>query len=305
MSRATSMCGRIVRWSWVSPALLVLLALVTWSKPSAALLQEPVGIGMLASLFDQGDEKTILAQMQPFADVVSKRTGVRGEFFIVRDVHHAAKLLEAGKIQVVVLHGPEYGWLKPLCQELRPLLIATASTPKLQAVVLVSQQHPAKSADELKGQTLALATKLPQHLRLYLERRFALSADKFFRILEVKNAEDAIEAVIEGKADLALVSNIQAEVYRQQRPGRFKRLRELESSPEFPMPVVAYKPRKELEDVVQEFRKALLTAKDTPEGRQTLVLWRIEGFQEPPADYEEQAGRIAKIYPLRASSPER
>lgn len=278
---------------------LLLLAL-SWQFGAGAL-QEPVGVGMLASLFDQADEKTILAQMEPFADVVSKRVGVRGEFVVVRDVEHAAKLLEARKIQVVVLHGPEYGWLKQLHKEIRPLLVATATAPKLQALFLVSQNNTAQSAEALKGQTLALASKLPQHLRLYLERRFPEPADKWFRILEVKNAEDALEAVIEGKAALTLVSNIQADVYREQRPGRFKRLRQLESSPEFPMPVVAYKPQTELEQAVQEFRKALLTAKDTPEGRQTLVLWRIEGFQEPPADYEEQAAKIAKIYPLKPS----
>ncbi|GBD36505.1 hypothetical protein HRbin36_01630 [bacterium HR36] len=268
----------------------------------ANVLQERVGVGMLASLFDQADEKTILAQMEPFAEVVSKRVGIRGEFLVVRDVHHAARLLDERKIQVVVLHGPEYGWLKQLRQEIRPLLIATASTAKLQAVFLVSQNNAAKSADELKGQTLALSNRLPQHLRLFLERRFSDPADKLFRVLEVKNAEDALEAVIESKAALTLVSNIQAEVYQQQRPGRFKRLRQLESSPDFPMPVVAYKPQTELEQAVEEFRKALLTAKETPEGRQTLVLWRIEGFKEPPADYEDQAAKIAKIYPLKPAA---
>ncbi|MCS7166475.1 MAG: PhnD/SsuA/transferrin family substrate-binding protein [Gemmatales bacterium] len=269
---------------------------------NALRLQEPIGVGMIASLFDQTDEKTILAQMQPFADVVSKRVGVRGEFVVVRDVEHAAKLLDERKIQVIVLHSPEYGWLKHLDKEIRPLLIATASVPKLQAVLLVHQSATVTSPEDLKGKTLALASRLPQHLRLYLERRFPEPADKFFRILVVKSAEDSLEAVIEGKADLTVVSNMQMEVYQQQRPGRFKRLRALESSPEFPMPVVAYKPQKGLEDVVESFRQSLLTAKETPEGRQTLVLWRIEAFQDPPADYEEQAAKIAELYPFKPAS---
>jgi len=276
------------------------LAVIVWlgvSVTDAARLQEKVGVGMLATLFDQADEKTVLAQMQPFADVVSKRAGVQGRFVLVADMEQAAKGLESGELQVVVLHGPEYGWLKPLCRDLRPLLIATASTPKLQAVFLAPQASSAKSPDDLRGRTLALASKLPPHVRLHLDRRFDPPSDKLFRILEVKTAQEAIEAVIESKADLTLVSNVQMEVYRQQRPGRFKRLRELESSPEFPLPVVAYRPRPELEEPVQEFRKALLTAKDSPEGRQMLVLWRIEGFQEPPADYEAQTERIAKLYP--------
>ncbi|MCS7014801.1 MAG: phosphate/phosphite/phosphonate ABC transporter substrate-binding protein [Gemmatales bacterium] len=268
----------------------------------AFILQEPIGVGMIASLFDQTDEKTILAQMQPFADVIGKRLGVRGEFVVVRDVEHAAQLFDERRIQVIVLHGPEYGWLKQLDKEIRPLLLATASVPKLQAVLLVNQKSEAKTPEDLKDKTLVLASRLPQHLRLYLERRFPQPVDKIFRILEVKTAEDALEAVIEDKADLTLVSNIQAEVYRQQRPGRFKRLRELEISPDFPLPVVAYKPQKGLEDLVENFRKALLTAKETPEGRQTLVLWRIEGFQDAPADYEEQAARIAKTYPFKASA---
>lgn len=275
------------------------------SLTDAARLQEKVGVGMFATLFDQTDEKTVLAQMQPFADVVSKRTGIQGRFVLVADVEQAAKGLESGDLQLVVLHGPEYGWLKPLCRDLRPLLIAAASTPKLQAIFLVPQASSAKSPDDLHGKTLALASKLPQHVRLYLDRRFAQPADKLFRIREVKTAEEAIEAVIEGKADLTLVSNVQMEVYRQQRPGRFKRLRELESSPEFPLPVVAYRPRPELEEPVQEFRKALQTAKDSPEGRQMLVLWRIEGFQEPPADYETQTARIAKLYPHKPAKRER
>lgn len=291
------------RFGWMCLATLTLI-LTSWLSPrgtEAGLLQERVGIGMLASLFDQADEKAILAQMQPFADIVSKRAGVPGRFVVIRDIEHAVKALEARDIEVLVLHGPEYGWIKSLCRDLRPLLVATASTPKLQAVFLVPQGNPAKSPDDLQGKTLALASKLPQHLRLYLERRLPQPADKFFRVLAVKNAEDAIEAVIEGKADLTLVSSGQVEVYRQQRPGRFKRLRELESSPEFPLPVVAYRPRPEFNEPIQEFRKALLTAKDSPEGRQMLVLWRIEGFQDPPADYEEQAARIAKTYPYKSA----
>jgi len=258
----------------------------------------PVRVGMIRSLFDPGEEeKVIFGQMRPFADMVKKRTGVEGDFAVSPNVAVMGRELKEGKLQLGVVHGIEYAWLKKHCPDCRPLLVADVGTAKLTALVLVPKTSEAKHLADLKGKPLAVPRRLSLVARLYVEREVRAGLSSYFKLSEAKNADDAIEEAVEGKAAAVLVTNGQAEVYQSRKPGRYNRLRVLAESIPFPPGTVVYRPAQGREMELARFREALLKCDETPEGRQTLILWRLEGFREVPPDYEQIVEAAGSKYP--------
>lgn len=282
------------RWRLLSSLAAIFVAAFGFAAEQE---QRPVRIGISNSLFDDLDEDTVQKQMQPFADNVKMQTGVDGRFGMVKGLDGMVKAFQEGAIQMAVMPGIEYGWLKAHCKDVKPLLIAVIDKPTLKAVFLVARDSPAKQAADLKGQTLALAKKSPPFTRFYLERLVAGDPAKYFQTVLCDSVADAIESVVEGKAAAALVSESAVNVYKAQKPGRFNRLRILEESPDFPAAVLVYRTEADRAAERQKFRDALLKAHETPEGRQTLTLWRLSSFQEVPKDYEGVVDAIVKKYP--------
>lgn len=277
------------------PMLALLASQLAAQNPANA--KPLIRVGVIDSLFEHKDEKSTLAQMQPFSEMIKQRTGMNGEFTIVKGADTLGRDMNAGKVHLGVVHGIEYGWLRQHCPECRPLLVAVNETTHLKALVLVAQNDAGKTAADLKGQTLALPPRPPHHTRLFLERLVKEDLGKFFKVTEVKNTDAAIEAVIDGTARLTVVSNVAMEVYRNQKPGRFAKLRVLEESPTFPAAAVVYRPGKGHEESLRQFRDSLLKANQGLEGRQMLTLWRLTGFEQVPKEYEKQVEEIVKIYP--------
>jgi ABC-type phosphate/phosphonate transport system substrate-binding protein len=86
--------------------------------------------------------------------------------------------------------------------------------------------------------------------------------------------------------------------YKRQKPVRFQRFfKVLAESPDFPAPVMVYRPGQVRPELVQRFRTSMLSAHETPEGRDTLQLWRLKRFMDVPADYDQLADETAKRFP--------
>jgi ABC-type phosphate/phosphonate transport system substrate-binding protein len=285
-------------WLRLSVVVLGCLALLpAWSRggPTA-----PIRVALLAQLFDlQQDRKQMLAQMQPFVDLVQKDLGVQAEFDILDDVAELRDALGKGRVQVAVLPGLSFAWLRSAAVDARPLLVATLDSPTLKAVAIVAKDSPLQKLSELKGQPTALPKRLPLYLRVFLEREWDQPVEKFVDAREQENSEAAIEAVIEGHAAAAVLPHAAIEAYAERKPGRVKRLRVLQESPDFPLPVVVYRSTGADLEAIRKFEKALLTADSTPEGRQTLTLWRLRGFSKPPADFDKLVEQIAVKYPMK------
>jgi ABC-type phosphate/phosphonate transport system substrate-binding protein len=133
--------------------------------------------------------------------------------------------------------------------------------------------------------------------KLYMEREVKEEWNKYFKLSEAKNADDAIEEAVEGKAAAVLVTSTQAEVYKSRKPGRYNRLRVLTESIDFPTAVVVYRPTPGREKELAQFKDALLKSDQTAEGRQTLTLWRLDGFRELTKEFEATADFAGKKYP--------
>jgi ABC-type phosphate/phosphonate transport system substrate-binding protein len=244
------------------------------------------------------EEKKMMAEMQPFTELIEKRTKLNAQFHVIRGMPSLIKNFQDRKIQMAVMHCWEYGWLRAKVENCRPLIAAVQDTLTLKAEVLVRNDCTAKSLADLKGQRLAVPERPQAHVIFFVERAVGHNVEKYFQKQEVKNTDDAIEAVIDGTAQTTVVGNAALDVYRERKPGRFKRLRVLEESMAFPPTVIVYSVFESNDETMKTFRESLFSADQTAEGRQTLNLWRISGFQDPPKEYDAQVAEVIKRYPM-------
>jgi ABC-type phosphate/phosphonate transport system substrate-binding protein len=260
--------------------------------------QEPLKVGMMQNIFGNLDEKKALAQVQMLAGEVEKRTGTKAEFTVVPDLATMEKELKSGRIQMAIMHGIEYAWLRPELPETKPLLIAVADQPSLQTVVVAAADQKVNVIEELKGQPFALAEVTPFHVQFYLRRTIKKEPGQFFQVHEAKGADDSLETVIAGKAKATAVSETAWNQFQENKPGRARKLRVVNTSPRLPAPVLILRPGEKVDQKqVDRFEKAMIQVHESDGGRQTLTLWRLKGFQKVPDDYLQQLDAFAKQYP--------
>ncbi|MCS6977499.1 MAG: phosphate/phosphite/phosphonate ABC transporter substrate-binding protein [Gemmatales bacterium] len=265
---------------------------------SAQQARDEVKIGMMNNLFEEQDEKKIRVQIEPFAALVRRQTGTKGDFVVVNGRERMVEDLKANRVQMGVMHGLDYAWIRDQLMETRPLLIAVADTTTLKAALVVPKDSSVQSVADLKKQTLALNAYPPYHVRYWLNHICDGDYAGFFKVVTQRDVEAAMEEVADKSAAATAVSNGALEFYKRQKPVRFQRFfRVLMESPDFPAPVMIYRTGQVRPELVQRFRTSMLSAHETPEGRDTLQLWRLKRFLDVPADYDRLAEETAKRFP--------
>jgi ABC-type phosphate/phosphonate transport system substrate-binding protein len=122
--------------------------------------------------------------------------------------------------------------------------------------------------------------------------------EKFYKELrQTSDAEEALDLVFTGKADAAIVDTCALSDYREDKPGRGKRVKSLQQSEPFPGGVIAYSPGRLKEADVTNFRKGLVAAKTTAKGRAMLEMLKLTAFEVPPSDFDVKLKAIARAYP--------
>lgn len=277
---------------------LVFLTAEASSKLQGQQARDEIKIGMMNNLFEEQDEKKIRVQIDPFAALVRRQTGTRGDFVVVQGREKMIEDLKANRIQMGVMHGLDYAWIRDRLVDTKPLLIAVADTNTLKAVIVVPKDSPAQSLGDLKEQTLALNAYPPYHVRFWLNHVCEGNYARFFKVATQRDVETAMEEVADKSAAATAVSNGALEFYKRQKPVRFQRFfRVLMESPDFPAPVMIYRTGQVRQELVQRFRTSMLSAHQTPEGRDTLQLWRLKRFLDVPADYDQLAEETARRFP--------
>jgi ABC-type phosphate/phosphonate transport system substrate-binding protein len=125
--------------------------------------------------------------------------------------------------------------------------------------------------------------------------------DKFYAdVTHPTDSEDALDDVIEGTVQAAVIDGIALDAYKTSKPGRAKLLKTLLESEPFPSAVIAYNPSAPIPvdpAAVERFRKGLLSAQTTPQGKKLLDMCRITSFDALPEGYDKVFADIAKAYP--------
>jgi ABC-type phosphate/phosphonate transport system substrate-binding protein len=262
-----------------------------------------VRIGLPRSLFRDVPEPLVRVASRPFQDLLEVETGVQGELVVVEDAGELGKRLAENRVQVAVFQGYEFAWARREHPRLEPLVLAVNRQRDLRAVVLVRPGCGAAGFADLAGRSLAQPYGSRGHCRFFLERQcqaHGKAPEQFFsHITCPANAEDALDDVVDGQADAAVMDAVSLECYQRRKPGRCARLRQLLRSEVFPATVIAYQPGTVDDTLVQRFRDALLNAGQDARGRQMLTLWKLTGFETVPPDYERTLTQIAHAYPPR------
>jgi ABC-type phosphate/phosphonate transport system substrate-binding protein len=298
-----SMFGRYTRFLGITLTLIFSLAILTFSRSNAGdRIREgdTVKIGLVRSLFSDMPETAMRASLQPFGIVMKAQTGVNGEIVPGGDAQDLGRLIAEGKIHLGVFHGIEYAWAHMRYPEIRPLVVAVNHHRHLRAHLVVNREFTAKLGD-LRGTTLAVPKKSREHCMLFLEHRCRICGysppSYFAKTTNPANAVDALDDVVDGIAQVTVVDAVALNWFEQQKPGRFAKLRILQTSEPFPCGAIVYRPGIIDEATLEKFRSGMINANKTILGRELLTLWHLSGFEPVPPDYEQTLAEIVKVYP--------
>lgn len=261
-----------------------------------------VRIGMLKSMFREVSPALFQAMSVPFQSVVESQTGLKGQLVIIDNAELMRQKLTEGELQLGVFHGFEFAWMKMKEQKLEPLMLVSVNPNMLQAVVVVQKDCPAKGVAECRGQKLAIPTSTREHTRLFLQRRLrhcgAKSCQEFFPTsAEPTSIEDALDDVVDGVTQVAVTDRAALQMFERRKPGRYARLRVLESSEPFPPSVIAFGQGNVDKSVQDKFRGGMATAHNTALGKHLMGLMKISGFEPVPANFDQRMAETVKAYP--------
>jgi ABC-type phosphate/phosphonate transport system substrate-binding protein len=245
-------------------------------------------------------EKSALETLQRF---IKDETGLDNEIQRHKDWREVTEKLSKGEVHLGVYQGFEFAWAQEKDPELKPLALAVNVELYPIVYVVVQKKSEVKDFAGLQGQTLSLPTTATgqRHLQLFLEHQCQASGkeiEKFFaKISNPDNIEDAVDDVVDGIVNATVLDKTALEAYKRRKPARFAKLKDIVRSQPFPPVTVAYYDKIVDERTLKRFRDGLLGANKKEQGETLLTLFRMTGFQTPPADFDKVLEESRKTYP--------
>lgn len=273
---------------------------VAGPTPVAAQDPDVIKIGIADSLIkDLTPGKQKLLQTE-FPDLVKDFTGFTSEVAQGDGPLSAAKKLAAAEWHLGVFQGVEFAWAQSKDMKLQPLTVAVTRQKAIQALLVALKDSPFTGFADLKGKDVHVLTAR-EHCRLFTDKGAGGNAEQFFgKLLPTNNTEEALDNILRGKVQAAIVDNSALESYEELQPGRFKRLKVVTKSESFPPAVIASYQGVLSQQLLSKFRDGMLQANQTEKGRDAMANFRIASFEVVPPDYQRQLDEIVKAYPAPA-----
>jgi ABC-type phosphate/phosphonate transport system substrate-binding protein len=275
-------------------AAIGLVAAVAAARPAGG-----VRIGMVQGMFRDVNPALVQAMSKPLRELISRQSGLTGDVQILPDAFALADQMAAGRFEMGVFHGFEFAWLRDRHPDLVPVAVTVPPGRTLRAQVVVRADCPHAHLKDLADEPVLMPRGSKAHCHLYLERaRAALPANVAVpKHKPAVTAEEAIDQVLGGDATAAVVESAALAGYQTLRPGAARHLKVLAQSDRFPPTVVAYNKRTADPAAVEQVRRLLVNASQTPAGKPLLMLWSLQGFEDVPADYDAALRAIRAAYP--------
>lgn len=256
-------------------------------------------IGLIKSLLVASNSSIGMAA--PLGEMLGSQMGCRLQFVQCEDHLDMAKKLRDGEVQLGVIHGVEYGWLKREAPEVEPIALALTHDIRLKANVLVRADSNHQAIRDLKDKTLLKPWKSLNHSNLFLTKLVSdvcPECDKFFgQVKAIGSVDKTIDALIDGQGDAMVIDSQSWATYQESKPGRAKRVRILAESGYFPTAAVLYRPGGLEPAVLTQIKTGFLSIHQKPLGQQMLVFWRLKKFVPVSDDYHALCRDVLKEYP--------
>lgn len=280
------------------------VGLLGTSAPATAA-DPPLRIGMVQGMFRDIQPAVAQALARPFQALMERQTGLTGNVEILADAALMAKRMKEQKIDLGVFHGFEYAWLKAAHPDIVPVCVAMPQGGVVQALVVVPADSEAKTVGDLTGEAVLIPRGTKAHCLLYLDKlRTGLPKTAARTAAKAGlTTEEALNAVVGGEYPAALVDAASFAGYQALQPGASKRLKVLSQSDKFPPGVLLTRKGALPDATVARLRDGLSSAHKAAQYKPLMMMWNLQSFEEPPADYDAQLEKCVRLYPMPSSPP--
>ncbi len=279
-------------------ALLCIPAALVNARPDKVDVLHIGTSGHLSPTKEADKEKSNLATLRNF---IKEETGLDNDIVRQKDWQELAEKMSKGQLQVGAFQGYEFAWAKEKYPDLKPLGLSVNVYRYPVAFVITNKDNAAKDFAGLKGQTLAIPDAGKPYLNLFAENECKANGkemkDFFSKVITDEATEDAIDDVVDGKIQAVTVDRAAVEAYKQRKPGRFGKLKEVAKSEPLPPVVIAYFDKILDDATLKKFRGGLLNASTKEKGRTMLNLFHLTGFDAVPSDFDKVLEQTRKTYP--------
>lgn len=298
-SRGPAMRSRIyVLLALLAP--LVFLSL-TSAEASGPARKDGLKIGLAKTLFHNVTMPQFQVIAATFQTVLEKQTGMKGQLLPGGSPDEIRQQLDDGAIHLGVMHGVEFGWMKLKQPDLEPMMLNMIDPDWLRPIVVVAKSHAAKSLQQCRGQKLAIIKSAREDTRLFFSRlcrEHDCTVDEMFPRFSTPNSvEDALDELVDGKIQLAVLEQASLAMYQRRKPARAANVRVLEDCEPFPPSVIVFRREKIDVATIKSFRNGMSTAHNSVLGAHLMSLMRIRKFEVPDDNYAKHLAEALKEYP--------
>jgi ABC-type phosphate/phosphonate transport system, periplasmic component len=171
---------------------------------------------------------------------------------------------------------------------------------------VVRAEDKATGFVELKGKPLALPQGQRIHCQLFMEKECQKAGQHrpkefFSQVTGPPNIEAALDGLVDGFHQAAIVDVVGLDCYKQRKPARFGQIKILQKSEIFPASVIAYRAGTFDEATLDLLKQRMAAATRNPLTQQLLTLWKLTAIEPIPPDFEETVANILKSYPPPAN----
>jgi len=248
-----------------------------------------------------GPESIVQAKsaMDTLSNFVKEETGLESTIIRNSTWQSVVDGMQKGDIGLGVFEGYEFAWAQGVEPKLKPLVIGVNVHQYPIVDVVVAKDGPADLAG-VKGKAIAIPEPGKAQLRLVLDHLVkgqGGAADSYFSKVETSTtAEDALDDLVDGKFQAAVVDRVAMEMFQRRKSARFARLKTLSSSQPLPPPMIGYVEGKLDPATAQRFAQGVLRAGNSRTGQNVLNLLRLSGFESVPKDLDKVLDATRKTY---------
>ena len=262
-------------------------------------------IGATGTLCGKADSAKEKAGAETLRSFIKDETGLDNAIVGQVNWQELVGKMAKGQLHIGVFQGHEFAWAQEKHPDLKPLAIGVNGQRYSVAIVLANRDNPANNFAGLRGQNLAVPSASRSFVRLFVDRQSASEGKKaeayFSQITTPDNLEDALDDVVDGKLQAAVVEQVALEAFKRRKPGRFNKLKEVARSQPFPPTVVAYYGATLDESTLRKLKAGLLGAARKEKGEMLLTLSKLSGFETVPEDFARVIVETRKQYPPPSS----